>query len=153
MRIQLGWGHLLVIFISHCGCCPSHRNIRAHKYIGFDHHTPLIGKISKQIRGSVSPSCLNILVCFASGFIEGLICNMFHQFGNRCCAGGNSLCITDISLLFCLSGLHFFGFNVSFHILLKMHRRNVISWHGSHNKGMQLRHHLRFPSFSAFFWL
>ena len=56
MGIQLGWGHLSVVFISHCGCLPNHRNIRNQRSIGFDHRITLIGKWFKPMSSSSRPS-------------------------------------------------------------------------------------------------
>ena len=129
MRIQLGWGHLLVIFISHYGFRPNNRNLSAQKSIGFDRHRSLIVKWPKPMRGDVIKSFTNRMVWFSNGFIEGYSLHKFHQFGGRCCAGSESFNIINIYFSFCLSGLHCFSAsNISFCLIARRHGGNVISY-------------------------
>ena len=103
MGIKLCWGHLFVIFISHCGCYPNHRNISAQKSIWFDHRKPLITKRSKLMRGDGRPSCPNRRVWFATGSHERHSHNTFHQFSGSRCTDSNHFSIINIFLFFCLS--------------------------------------------------
>ena len=147
MEIQLGLGHLSVIFISHCGWCSNHRNISTQRYNGFDHCRPLIRKLSKQMRCSVKVSCPNRLARFSASSFEGHICHVLHQFGGSCCTSSESFSIINFSGFFCFSAS-----NCSFCLLAWRHRGKVISRHGSHNNELNIRHHFHFPIlFRVFF--
>ena len=147
MRIQLGWGNVSVVFISHCSCCPNHRNLSAQIYIWFDHRIPLIRKISKLIMGAGRKSFPNRLSSVSTGSLEGHSHHVFHQFGGSCCLGSDCFSVINIRRL------HWFNAsNCSLYLLAWRHRGNVMSWYVSQNKGLNLGHHLCFSVFSAFFF-